>query len=150
MTQPAGQFTPRQLVRSVPFSTPFCYVGGLGAGATDTTIFDVAIAVSDRNATGYLAPLGGAATGFFLDASVFSDQAGTLDVLFMVTKSSLAAPATGTARSVMPGGTPIVVAASTLTLVAGLRVIGSVVTVNYKNTAGVVANVEVAAIVRSQ
>jgi hypothetical protein len=43
----------------------------------------------------------------------------------------------------------MVVAASTLTLVAGLRVVGRYVSINVVNTAGVAANMEVSAILRS-
>ncbi len=144
MAQPAAQFQPRELVRAVPFSTPVIYVGTLAAGATFNATIDVAVALSDRNLVGYSAPAGPLlGTGFFLDASVFSDQAGTLDVRF------LASPTAGSSRSVMASATPLVVPASTLSLVAGLRCVGTFVSVDYKNTAGVSANVEVFVAVRS-
>jgi hypothetical protein len=153
MTQPASSFLPRQLVRAVPFSSPDAIIDTLGAGLNTTIDFDVATALSDRNAIGGTNPLPLArmGTGFFLDVSVFMTQAGTLDVLFVVTgHTNLATvPANGTARSVMPGGTPVVVAANTLTLVAGLRVIATRVSIVLVNTAGVSANIEFFAAVRS-
>jgi hypothetical protein len=146
MAQPANQFQPRQLVRSVPFSTPRFYVGALAAAPAGMGFgFDVALALSDRNQIGYDTPQLGfqtIATGIFLDASVFSDQAGTLDVTFT-------ASTTSQARSVMPAGTPVVVPANTLTLIAGLRVIGCFVTLNYVNTGGA-ANIELYGAIRSQ
>lgn len=144
MAQPAAQFQPRELVRSVPFSTPKIYVGTLAAGATLNATIDVAVALSDRNLLGYSAPNGPLlGTGFFLDGSFFSDQASTLDVRL------LASPTAGSSRSVMAGGTPLVVPASTLSLVAGLRCAGTFVSVDFKNTAGVQANIEFFAAVRS-
>ena len=145
MAQPATQFTPRETVRSVPFSTPRSFVGVVAAAGGQGFGFDVALALSDRNQVGYSTPQIGfttIASGIFLDVSLFADQAATLDVLFQLSPST-------TARSVMPGGTPVVVAASTLTLVAGLRVVGTLVTVNYVNTAGVGANVELFGAMRS-
>lgn len=145
MTQPATQFVPRQLFRSVPFSTPRIFEGLLAAAGGQGFGFDVGLALSDRNQLGYSTPQLGAstiATGFLLDLSLFSDQASTLDVKFQ-------ASPTATARSVMPGGVPVVVVASTLTLVAGLRICGTFCGVSMVNTAGVGANVVFWAAVRS-
>lgn len=145
MAQPANQFTPRQLMRAVPFSTPRSFVGSLPAANGTGFGFDVGLALSDRNTIGYTTPQVGfatVATGFILDVSVFASQASTLDVLFTTSFG-------GVARSVMTGGTPVVIAASTLTFVAGLRVIGLFCTVNFVNTAGVASDVELFAAVRS-
>lgn len=157
MTQPAAPFTPRQLVRAVPFSSPVGQVAVVGAGASVVATFDCGAAISNRNDLGYTGVGGLVASGFFLDASLFSDQASSLDVQFQITQStstsgSLTPPITptlGTARSVMTGGVPLVVAASTLTLVAGLRVVGVLCIVIFKNTAGVAANMETWAAIRS-
>lgn len=145
MAQPASQFQPRELVRSVPFSTSRGEASLIAAGGGTGFGFDVGLALTDRNQIGYSTPVLGfptIATGFFLDVSLFSDQACTLDVLFRATFG-------GTDRSVIPGGAPLVVAANTLTLVAGLRVVGLFVTVNYVNTSGVLALCELFATIRS-
>jgi hypothetical protein len=145
MTQPASQFVPRALIRSVPFSTPRVFEGVVVAAGGQGFGFDIGLALSDRNQLGYSTPQAGfttIATGFLLDVSVFSDQTSTLDVLFTATTTSVA-------RSVMTGGVPLAIAASTLTLVAGLRICGTFVTVNFVNTAGVGANVVLWAAVRS-
>jgi hypothetical protein len=146
MTQPATNFTPRMLVRSVPFSTPAAGITTpLGAGLGISVPFDVALAISDRNRIGYSTPQAGfgIGTGFFLDASMFMNQASTIDVLVTATLG-------GTPLSVMAGGVPLAVAASTLTLVAGLRVIGSFVTVAFVNTSGVNATLEYFVAIRSE
>lgn len=147
----ANAFQSRDLVRAVPFSTPQVFVGSLNANASKTFIFDVFVALADRSQINtQAANLVGTPTcsGHILDAFVFSDQAGSLDCLVQVLDPPGVAIAT-TPHSIMPGGTPIVIAASTPGVIAGLRVPAQQVQVTYLNTAVVPANVEFTVVVRS-
>lgn len=141
MAQPAAPFQPRELIRAAPFCSPQISSQALGAAQLLTHGWEVFSALCDRNALDGPAPAFNAVSGVFFDLFLFADQAGTLDVLFSAGNT--------VPRSIMSGATPMVVAASTLTLVAGLRVVGRYVIVRYVNTAGVSSNVEMSSMLRS-
>jgi hypothetical protein len=142
MAQPAAAFQSRTLFRAEPFSTPIVANVVVLNGASLSAKFDVYQVVSDRNHIVNASP-NTHAVGPLLDVAIFSSKAGTLDVLFD------AIPGTTTERSVMPAATPIVIAALTLGVVSGLRIIGQVVHVLYLNNSGFDALVEFTALVRS-
>lgn len=133
----------RQLVRSQPYRTQITRGATLGNGLTVTHLYDVSLVVCDRNQLTAVGASGLPSVGPYLDAMLFADQAGSLDVLFTVDQNL------GT-HSILPGGTPLVLTANTPLLITHLPLCCRYVTLTYLNSSGVLANYEFGSYVGSQ
>jgi hypothetical protein len=137
----SAPYIAKQLVRVIPSSAQFTFVGQLNAAATSTRGFDIARAVTDENQLLVGAAPAGTnqhAIGPLLDAFGFSDQVGRIDVDYAVDNGA-------TYRNTFTIG----IAAGIPTNISGLRITGRFVRVTLTNTAGVAANVEFGIWVRS-
>jgi hypothetical protein len=144
MAQPASLYLSRQLVRVMPFAAQKTFVNNAaGAGSTFVAEFDVALEVTDGNQLLGGAFPGGArpqsAIGPLLDAVCFDTGAGGATILI-----EYAVDQGATYRTF----NTTVVAQSTLTNVAGLRVTARFARITFTNVTAA-STIECGAWIRS-
>jgi len=132
---------PFQVVRATPYGAQITFVNEVVAdGASIEGFFDIAIDITDPNALAPGVVVSRPAVGPYLDACVFSDQIGELDVRVGIDAGILT-------RSILAA--PIPVPANTMVPITMLRIPGRFGGARFTNTSGVEAEVDFGIFIRS-
>lgn len=142
---PTSAVMARELVRSVPFITPFVYIDTLAAGGTVSAEFDTVGGFADPNLYKQTGAYPGTNTakihaiGPWLDAAVYANLAASLLVEYSIDR--------GDAYHYIAPATAIPV--QTLINISGLRITGRFVRLTLTNTGGAPNAVSFGVYVRS-